>query len=596
MRSARLFCVAALALVVACGCGFDDTLREYLSARFWLPFAKHPAAFEQPNVERVDAPFAGMVSDNRDTPLAKLREAYQRIAEPRTDVNPADYEELLAAARKDAALTPREREEVDLLDAKIDLRGADPDDREGLDGSKKKLSEFLRTARTPEFLSEARGWLGRVHYLLGEQTAAGKIYLDELNRKGSNLSRETLLISLRQTYGYDGGPELRKHVEEYFDTPEHAAFAIQLLTNPRWNRYAERRPGDQAPQPQAENLAPLLEKHATLLRSARGSMALAVLSMRAALHAGDPAAAGRLADAVPANSAVRREPDFLWMLASSHFLSREYAAAESPLRSLFDALPKSDDRKAAAAYALCGVYAKTGNFIEQIRYALWLRALGRGTIDANITDFSVYWTSSGWDLGLLLDSEAPTDALRTFIERYPRVAELRLVKYSLAVRLTRENRYAEAADLYQSIAAVRRAPRMRRLATLYEAAGRSGPAQAQARYDLAAFLAEHPDGIYFNDAMWHGLQNYALRADDDSRLTQGERERLMSGERKLRDDQEERWRAYHLLREVIQQSAPGDLRRQAATLAVQCLRRISERFGRADEIRKADIELSAFVR
>lgn len=58
-----------------------------------------------------------------------------------------------------------------------------------------------------------------------------------MNRSGSNLSRETVLNSLRMTYGYDGGPELLAHLEEYFDTPEHAAFAIQLATNPHWDRY-----------------------------------------------------------------------------------------------------------------------------------------------------------------------------------------------------------------------------------------------------------------------------------------------------------------------------------------------------------------------
>jgi hypothetical protein len=132
-------------------------------------------------------------------------------------------------------LTRRQREEVDLIDAKIDMRSGQPDEPELLQSAKKKIEAFLRTARTPEFRSEARGWLAHIHYLMGEQTAAGKIYLDELNRSGSNLSRETLLNSLQMTYGYDGGPELLAHLDEYFDTPEHAAFAIQLLTNPHWN-------------------------------------------------------------------------------------------------------------------------------------------------------------------------------------------------------------------------------------------------------------------------------------------------------------------------------------------------------------------------
>ena len=108
---------------------------------------------------------------------------------------------------------------MDLIEAKIEMRAGQPEEPELLLSAKQKLQRFLRTARTPEFLSEARGWLARIHFLLGEQTAAGKIYLDELNRDGSNLSRETLLDSLRMTYGYDGGPELLAHLEEYFDTP-----------------------------------------------------------------------------------------------------------------------------------------------------------------------------------------------------------------------------------------------------------------------------------------------------------------------------------------------------------------------------------------
>jgi hypothetical protein len=330
------------------------------------------------------------------------------------------------------------------------------------------------------------------------------------------------------------------------------------------------------------------------LRTASGARSLALLSIRAALAAGDPSAAARLAEAVSADSPLRREPDFQWMLASAYFLSRDYATAAEPLRALFESSRASDDQKAAAAYGLSGVYFKTGNFVEQIRYALSLRSLGKYAMDSDVKDLSVYWNSSGWDLNLLLDAEAPLDALQSFIEKYPAAKNVRLVQYSLAVRLTRENRYREAADLYESISAVRRGPRIRRLAALYDGAQQSGPGGRQARYELASFLADHPDGIYFNDALWTGLQNYALTAGSDARLTGAERERLIDGERKLRDDQEERWRAYQLLREVIDEADSPDLRRKAAALALQCVRRINpRRFGRQDEIRKADLELSA---
>ena len=163
------------------------------------------------------------------------------------------------------------------------------------------------------FAAKPGGWLAHIYYLLGDQTAAGEIYLDELNRNGSNLSRETLLNSLRMTYDYDG-QNLLDHLDEYFD---------------------------------------------------------------------------------------------------------------------------------------CGVYSKTGNRVEQIHFARWLyRAFhdNRNFVSglSDIRDQSIYWAVSGWDLNMLLESEAPDDALVLFLQRYPDVPDVRLVRYSLAVRFARENRYDEA--------------------------------------------------------------------------------------------------------------------------------------------------------
>ncbi|MGB6943433.1 MAG: hypothetical protein WBE37_13620, partial [Bryobacteraceae bacterium] len=205
---------------------------------------------------------------------------------------------------------------------------------------------------------------------------------------------------------------------------------------------------------------------------------------------------------------------------------------------------------------------------------------------------------SGWDLNLLLETDASVDQLRSFVSQNPDLRDIRLVKYSLAVRLTRENQYSEAADIYQSIHAVRRAPRIRRLADLYSEANRSDLSDSQrndAKFRLAEFLSANPDRIYYNDALWHGLQRYALEAEHDDRLTRRERDAMIASERKLQDDQEERWRAYLILREVID-SDTTYLRPKAAALALQCLRGISDRFGRQDEIRKADIELARLLR
>jgi hypothetical protein len=596
----------------AFACAFDDTLREYLDVHFWLPFSKQAWHFEKNNIKRISAPYAGMTKAAGNAPLAKLRAAYQKISQPVSDsldtgsFDTAGLQEALTAARAEYSMTVRDREEVDLIDAKIDMRSGQPDSPEPLRSAQKKLEVYLRTARTPEFLSEARGWLARIHFLLGEQTEAGKIYLDDLNRSGSNLSRETLLNSLEMTYGYNGGPELLAHLEEYFDTPEHAAFAIQLVTNPHWDRSAERFPtehADDTPQTYAR-IKGLLERHADLLQSENGSNALALLGMRTALRMGDPPSALKIAAMVPGAAEIRAQPDFDWMLASAHFLSREYAAAEQPLLSLFQSSRASNNQKAAAAYALCGVYQKNNKPTEQIRFALWLHTAAKKseayvTVPAGIRDQSVYWAVSGWDLGLLLDAQAPIDALESFLNSYPDMPDIRLVRYSLAVRLARENRFEESAKIYQSIQANRRAPRMRQLGALYQQASRKdlAPLQMQeARYELAEFLSANPEKIFFNDALWSGFQRYALSASTDSRLTGEERQNLMAGERKLKDGQEERWRAYLILRDIVRDAGQTDLGRRSAQLAIRCLRGISDRFERQSEIRKATVELSAVLR
>jgi tetratricopeptide (TPR) repeat protein len=246
------------------------------------------------------------------------------------------------------------------------------------------------------------------------------------------------------------------------------------------------------------------------------------------------------------------------------------------------------------------VYQKTRHAVEQIHFALWLHAVVRKndmylSYPGGIEDQSVYFAVSGWDLDMLLDAEAPIEALESFLSQYPDVPEVRLVRYSLAVRLARQDRYKEAAEIYQRINASRRTARMRQLAALYQAA--NGTQQVQeAQYRMAKFIADNPNRIYFNDALWGGLQRYALAGSGDSRLTREERRTLLDNERKLKDDQEERWRAYLILREVVRDAGKTQLGRQAARLAVVCLRGISERFERQDEIRKADTELSNWLR
>ncbi|MEQ1947288.1 MAG: hypothetical protein ABL995_08865 [Bryobacteraceae bacterium] len=618
MKKLRPRRIAALLLTSAglFACGFDATLREYLDAHFWLPFSRHPSHFEKPGVQRASAPFAGMGENTGDTPIRRLRAAYKEISQPRPSAFDAtQLRQWVAAARATANLSARDREEVELIEAKIDMRLAQPGATEQLTAARARFERFLSTARVPEFRSEARGWIAYLYYLEGNQTAAGKIYLDELNRNGSNLSRETVLTSLRVNYGYDGGPGLLQHLDEYFDTPEHAAFAIQLATNPQWSRSNDAMRSAVtgttasaafAQEAQAyERIRKLLDQHQDLLASQTGANALAVLNMRLALRMGDPESAIQVASQVPDNAAVRQDPHFLWMLASANFLTRQYAQAEPPLLALFQSKTAERSQKAAAAYGLCGVYERLKNPVEQLHYALWLANAvqpsdGDFLASSGLEDGSVYWAASGWDLAFLLDAEAPLDSLRTFAERYPGAQGIRKVQYALAVRLSREGRYEESAQIYQSIGANLRAARMRRLSALQAELERTDlpPAQQhRARYAKAEFLAANPERVFFNDTLWSGLQRYAI--DGTARENRADKEQhaaLLSANRTLQDSQEERWQAYLLLRGVADDEGKTDLGVRAAQLAIRCLRGINERFGRRAEIRKADIELSTWLR
>jgi hypothetical protein len=136
----------------------------------------------------------------------------------------------------------------------------------------------------------------------------------------------------------------------------------------------------------------------------------------------------------------------------------------------------------------------------------------------------------------------------------------------------------------------RESPRMRRLARLYAETQRDDllPHDLQsARYRLAEYIARNENGIYFNDSLWAGLQRYALTADNDGRFTREEHATAVQQERQLKDEQEERWRAYLILHDVVRDSGESTLRRKAALLALDDLTRISDRFGREGEIRAA---------
>jgi hypothetical protein len=382
---------------------------------------------------------------------------------------------------------------------------------------------------------------------------------------------------------------LRAQLGQYFDTPEHAAFAIEVATNPHWDRSDPQMEAARERPSLYPRIRELLDEHRALLNSGT----LVLLAMRTALRAGDPGGAERIAGEVPADAPVRSDPDFNWMAGTAAYLSHDYAAAEAPLLALFRSPKASRDQKAAAAYGLCGVYWKTGNMTERIRYALWLHTLDRTeqlglSWAGQIDDYTVYWNCSGWDLGMLLDAEAPIETMQQFVESNPKLEDIRLIQYAVAVRLSREDRYDAAASLYQEIHAIVRAPRMRRLAAPYNAAIRQDPTGTErweAKIRLAQFLSENENRIYYNDTLWGGFQRYAFEASGRGETTRDERDLLAVRERQLKDEQEENWRAHLILRDVVREARRNAVGKRAAALELECLRRINtDRFGRGDEI------------
>ncbi len=586
-RTGKLFLASIFGLGLVWTCPFDSSLREYLSAYFWMPFPHRIGSDAARNPRGQRLPFAGLLQQAEDSALNQLRRLYRRWEE----ASAAEFTQALAAARAMRGLSPQELDEIDLLDAKADLR------MEQYESAKAKLTAFLRSARTNVFASEARGWLARSHYRLGEQSAAGKIYLDELERSDSNLSQEVLISSLRIVYGHDGGQLLRRQIADYFDSAAHAAFALRLLTNPQRETalYEDHDglPKEAEPLPYAR-LVSLLETHKDLMRTESGAASLALLSMRVALRAGDPRAALRLAANVPAKSVVRQEPEFLWMLGSSRFLTKDFGGAAQPLLTLFGSRRASLEERATAAAGLVGVYQRLGNPIEQLRFALWLRANGSSVQEAGPSEWSIHWMASGFDLGLLLDGEASIETLEAFVAKYPRASETRLVIYSLGVRLAREKRYQEAAERFDSIQAKLRSRRMRELSALWgetEKLVTSPVERLEAKLRFAEYLDHNRDRLFFNDRLWQGYQTYAFTAENDSRLNRVQRVRQIGLERKLRDEQEELWLAQRIAREIVAEEGPLETRRKAAELAMRSLRRLGPRFGRFSEVKAADIEM-----
>jgi hypothetical protein len=210
-------------------CGPWLTFRAYLKRSFWEPMYFH-AGSQAPSKRATEtSPYAGFLDSEAPPSLIELREAYRALAAETPAASEAEHAVLAAQkALIPGTLTGKNLEEAQLIDCKIALRLGEGSP--ALEEARSKLENFIARAQNPLFASEARGWLARVLYLQEDYVGAAKIYLDELDSPKSNLSRDTLMTSLRLVYAA-GKTQLWSRLEEFFDTPRHALFVLNLVTN-----------------------------------------------------------------------------------------------------------------------------------------------------------------------------------------------------------------------------------------------------------------------------------------------------------------------------------------------------------------------------
>jgi hypothetical protein len=604
----------ALAAGAALACGPFLNFREYLDARLWQNLPKVAEDFARKR-EPALRPFAGMSPESPKEPLDAVRKAYQPFGDPSTH---EDLESRMAKARtaveaalRSSALSEREKWEVRLVDCKLDLREGEREDPDALERAGRKLLTFIKETSDPALRSEARGWLARVHYLRHEYPAAAKIYLDELARADSNLGSDVLTNSLRMMFPYNGSDaRLEDHLEEMFDTPAHALFAVQLVTNPVTSD-----PELKVRPAVVRKVIAALERRRELFRLGKDSDALALALMRAALHSGDGAATLRYGALLPQRSPARDSSEYLWLTAAGDVLEKNHAAAEKPLLRLCRSRTADARTRRTAAQALQGVYHTLGRNVEQLHAAF----LFEGTeVPKDYSERALgfwLWWGGNLDLPYLLDVQVSDDELREYLKRYPgpvgtplgrykgpRRSAPEVVRYSLAVRHARHEQYAEAAALFESIAAARRSVRMRVLAKLHARSQDPSLVSAErlaARYEYAEYLAHHSTQVFFNDLLWSGFQTWAL-ADgplEKGRRSSQEKASLAEQERHFKDEQEEYWRAYKILAGVAEEVGPTELGRRAARTALWSLERINtDRFGREREIDAAKARWTRWLR
>jgi len=602
-------------------CGPFLSFRAYLTRGFWLPMYYSVDNLLPPKIPGGGIPYAGFSMADAPAALSALRESYRRL----TDVAKADQTQSALAEAANAtkralapgALTNRDLEEARLIACKIALRRA-----EGSPGAlaeaRKKLEEFIGSAANPAFASEARGWLARICYLQKDYARAALIYLDEVNSPQSPLNRDTLVTSLRWVYS-DGEDQLWDHLEEFFDTPRHALFMVNLITN----LY----PGGLfATTTQLETkdrgarVLNLLQDQPDLFKSGADSEALVMALMRASLYLGDPAAALKYSSAIDESGTLPANPEFNWMTAIGHFVQRDYARAEAPLLRMLRASSATGADRITAAQALVGVYLKTHRPVDAL-YAAFIQA-SQSVEDQPYEYFGsprMQWCFYGLNLDLpyLLDAYLTDENLREYLRKYPKpvgpplritwsplptISAPQAVRYSLAVRSARHEEYEEAGKIFSDLGFGTRARRMKNLGELLARtrdANLSLPEHLTALYDYGTYLADNPERLFFNDLFWHGMQRnvfleqggpdlWPASSRNQPGLTRTERQAILADDRTLRDQQEERWHAFKVLEQVAQESGASALGQKAAAKIIDCLSHINTgRFGREAEIRKA---------
>jgi len=616
------------ALVYACG--IDITFRAYLEKRLWRPTVRPTANLvkDLPPEKTAYVPYAGMGSSGRDAAFNSLRQAYSALF-PATDSgsslewSQATINNLLKLL---GAVQPRnnaDRNELELLRCKIGLRAARPDDAAALASTQSCFESYLRQPRPLRLASEARGWLARTYFLQRKRAAAAKMYLDELANTNSNIRRQRLLTSLEMLYPDSDDRRLEKmknDLDQYFDTPSHALFIADRVTNCG--------PG-QNPQPDVYmNLLKLLEGHKDLFRQGTASDALALELMRGTIRAGIPAKTLEYAAAVPPDSPARNNPEYNWLSGAANFQLKNYEEAESALIRVVES-PSADIRqKRFAENGLVGVYERTQQRVKELHVAFQAAIpVSYGSEPQALLEDLAGSRLDGWslDVAYLVDLELTDEELETYLMTYPASNFAILdtpysgprpaadfVRYALAVRHARREEFAEAAQVYRALNVTNRAKRMADAANLFAAtqeAAATPEQRQQALYDYADFLSKNAERVFFNDWVWHQVQTWAFMPDvegprigffaefDYRALSPDEAATHRNGERQLRDDQEEYWRAYQIFNQVVEQAGHTELGRKAATRALFCLRRISpERFDRRKEIRSADIRLSNWLK